>query len=996
MEALLFIAVVILGVLLFDTRGRLKRLESRIADRNPAPASAEVRRTATIVDRRAESIGVPADYNAGIEQADAASQEEHEPAPTPATAFVAPGTPAAPEPVTPIAPVSTVPADRIILPPIAATADSPAVRSRPAGQRFEDLFGRQLPIWAGGITLAVAGVLLVKYSIDAGLLSPLVRVIFGLLFGGGLIAGAEVALRQDSRVGDPRVRQALSGAGIATLYAAILAAANLYALVGPATAFIGLALVTALAMVLSIRFGAPSAILGLVGGLAAPALVSEGPPNIPLLAAYLALAIGGLTALSRRQKWMWLGTAALIGGAGWGGILILTGALDFASSLSLGLLLLLLGLALPWVVFSGARAVALRTGGAVVAAAQIALLVAKGGFEPLVWGLYLLLASALCWLAWREERFRLLPPVGLAIGLLLAALWPEPPLIRFVLVLLALVAIHLIPAAIRLWRAGGSMMEAGQIAGAALIGYGVTLLHYHAADGTRDVVLALVAVAAAAVPAVAALAGWRAESRGTDARFATLSIASALLLGAGACIGLPDWLLPMALAALAAALVLLHHAAMDRRIGHGATAFLAAMLAALLLTGLDYKELDRLAGEESPSLLSLLRWTVAASAAMLGGWRLGVRGRAAVAMVAAWLAYGALAQIAPLWSLPLIAGIGMLAAGEARRRGADYPVRSALGGFAFVALLWAMEPLARWLDPALVSLVGEPMLVIGLPSVGDALLQLALPTLLALAALWRGQLPVGRRARIVAGVALTIIGTAALHSLYKHLFQLEAMADLTRAGLAERTLWEALMLAAGYALWRWRAMPMAALAGGGAAVAHGLWYSQILFSPLLTQTAVGPWPIANLLLPAFAVLFASLSMIERTATEGRNLVARIVSVTRMILIVLFAYAGLRQLFCGSILWGTPVSATESIAVSVLAIALGVGFLLWGIKSGRHDWRIGSLLLMLSAAGKVFLVDAAGLEGLLRILSFLALGFSLIGIGWLYSRFLRTDGGSGQA
>ena len=37
--------------------------------------------------------------------------------------------------------------------------------------------------------------------------------------------------------------------------------------------------------------------------------------------------------------------------------------------------------------------------------------------------------------------------------------------------------------------------------------------------------------------------------------------------------------------------------------------------------------------------------------------------------------------------------------------------------------------------------------------------------------------------------------------------------------------------------------------------------------------------------------------------------------------------------------------------------------------------------------KVFLIDAAGLEGLLRIASFMALGFSLIGIGWVYTRQL---------
>ena len=34
--------------------------------------------------------------------------------------------------------------------------------------------------------------------------------------------------------------------------------------------------------------------------------------------------------------------------------------------------------------------------------------------------------------------------------------------------------------------------------------------------------------------------------------------------------------------------------------------------------------------------------------------------------------------------------------------------------------------------------------------------------------------------------------------------------------------------------------------------------------------------------------------------------------------------------------------------------------------------------------------AAGLDGLLRVASFMALGFSLIGIGWVYSRQLRSQ------
>ena len=78
-----------------------------------------------------------------------------------------------------------------------------------SGFSFEDIFGRRLPIWGGGITLAVAGMLIVKYSIDAGLVSPLVRVISGLLFGTGLIAAAEIALRAENRLRDPRCARRL-------------------------------------------------------------------------------------------------------------------------------------------------------------------------------------------------------------------------------------------------------------------------------------------------------------------------------------------------------------------------------------------------------------------------------------------------------------------------------------------------------------------------------------------------------------------------------------------------------------------------------------------------------------------------------------------------------------------------------------------------------------------------------------------------------------------
>ena len=110
----------------------------------------------------------------------------------------------------------------------------------------------------------------------------------------------------------------------------------------------------------------------------------------------------------------------------------------------------------------------------------------------------------------------------------------------------------------------------------------------------------------------------------------------------------------------------------------------------------------------------------------------------------------------------------------------------------------------------------------------------------------------------------------------------------------------------------------------------------------------------------------------------------------MLVIAVYALSELRHLFAGSRLDSIPVSQWEDLLRSLLGIVLAIGFLLWGARTRSRSWRIGSLALMVLAVLKVFLVDAAGLAGLARIASFMALGFSLIGIGWFYSRQLRRQ------
>ncbi|MGE0178283.1 MAG: DUF2339 domain-containing protein, partial [Sphingomonas sp.] len=70
-------------------------------------------------------------------------------------------------------------------------------------------------------------------------------------------------------------------------------------------------------------------------------------------------------------------------------------------------------------------------------------------------------------------------------------------------------------------------------------------------------------------------------------------------------------------------------------------------------------------------------------------------------------------------------------------------------------------------------------------------------------------------------------------------------------------------------------------------------------------------------------------------------------------------------------------------------------LLAGIRLPDKALRVAGLGLLTATMLKVFLVDAAALTGILRILSFLGLGVVLIGIGRLYGPILRAEAGAGE-
>ena len=918
-----------------------------------------------------------------------------------------------PEPEVPVdAPRSSEPEPAAVEPHLAARASILAAGTRPTedhlfeqpededeeeparGFSFEDIFGRRLPIWAGGITLAIAGMLIVKYSIDAGLISPVVRVISGLVFGVALIGGAEVALRQHEKVRDPRVRQALSGAGIASLYGAILIAANLYGLIDPLVAFLGMAAVTALAMGLSLRFGAPSALLGLAGGLAAPALVGSGEPNIPLLASYLALAVGGLSILSRSQRWMWLGVAALTGGFGWAGVLLWSGTLDALASVSLGIYLILLGIVLPLVAFSGRLGNAVRIAGSIAAAAQMAGLVATGGFAPLHWALFGLISAGIIWLANRDEGLARLPAVGLVIALMLLVAWPDPTPVRLAVVMLVGSVLYGAPALRNLWRPQGSMLEAAQIAAIGVAGLAIPMVHFFRFDGSNDLELALVGLGASLVPAAAAAPGWSIAERREDTRFALLSTTAAVLIASAAALALPSWSLAPLLGLLGLGLVALSLAADDQRVAISGWLMAGAGLVSLTIGYQADDEFARLFGisEVTALPIALVRWGGLAVIAGLLAWRGCFKGCRQVAQAAAaLLAYGTLAQFLGSDALAIVCALGLVGLAHWSAQLERDKLLPAFGSVLALSFLWAAGPLIEWAAAGAGSLFAQPMLVSDLPAVRQTVLQLLLPSFLMAGAWWLTASHLSRNMGIAMLALAGILVGVASHVLFKQLWSIDSVDDFVRFGLIERLSWEALLFGGALLAWRFN-QGRVALGLTAAGIAHFGWYTMILHNPLAADQHVGSTVVANLLLPAYALPLLWLWVLERRQDSIEPRVDRILHAAPMLLILLFAFSTLRQMFHGSILTAPGVTEWEDIFRSIMAILLAVGFLLWGIRSGSRDWRIASLVLMIAAVAKVFLVDASGLDGLLRIASFVALGLSLIGIGWLYSRFLGTERG----
>lgn len=208
---------------------------------------------------------------------------------------------------------------------------SPWVAARKAAQRpppenlpphFIDRlvanFNANWIIWIAGLSLALGGLFIVQYSIEAGLLGPAQRVMIALLFGAALIAAAEFIRRKSEQgIAEPfTVSVALAAGGVATLFGAVMSAHTLYGLTGPTVGFISIAVVSLLGMAGGLIYGPVLAVIGLLGAFATPFFVSGNEPS-PILFGYFIIVYAACLAVERRQKWIWLSALGVTFALAW-------------------------------------------------------------------------------------------------------------------------------------------------------------------------------------------------------------------------------------------------------------------------------------------------------------------------------------------------------------------------------------------------------------------------------------------------------------------------------------------------------------------------------------------------------------------------------------------------------------------------------------------------------------------------------------------------------
>jgi uncharacterized membrane protein len=217
-------------------------------------------------------------------------------------------------------PVASLAADRDAAPTdtIGGNAVTPSPPPLPQpGPGIEERIGTRWVVWVGGLTLALGGFFMVRYSIEAGLLGPGVRTLLGGAFALALLAAGEWTRRKESistiaALPIANIPAILTAAGTAVAFATVYAAYALYGFLVPATAFVLLGLVALGTLAAALLHGPALAGLGIAAAFVTPILVSSNEPDYWALYIYLAIVTAAAFGLARIRLWRWLAVTTIV------------------------------------------------------------------------------------------------------------------------------------------------------------------------------------------------------------------------------------------------------------------------------------------------------------------------------------------------------------------------------------------------------------------------------------------------------------------------------------------------------------------------------------------------------------------------------------------------------------------------------------------------------------------------------------------------------------
>lgn len=293
-------------------------------------------------------------------------------------------------------------------------------------------------------------------------------------------------------------------------------------------------------------------------------------------------------------------------------------------------------------------------------------------------------------------------------------------------------------------------------------------------------------------------------------------------------------------------------------------------------------------------------------------------------------------------------------------------------------------------DPTLVgaeALSRTPFLNQLLPGYG-------IPALLALLSAYEVRNWPGQRVRNALQGLASLLGLLAIAILIRHAMN-GGVLDSSTPTLGEQSIYTLLVVGLSGILMTLDLKSPSPVFRYGSMVAGGLAIAQTVslhlgaLNPYFTGESTGSWPLINLLLIGYLLPGLAYAGLAHYARDKRPLpYVILLALSGAVLGFAWVTLSVRRFWQGEfIAYWKGFEQAETYSYSVAWLAIGVGLLALGSRFDARSLRIASAVIVILTVAKVFLIDMANLEGVLRALSFIGLGFVLIGIGLFYQKIL---------